>query len=203
MGSIYFDCPFCSYGKSVPEKYQGKKIKCPRCLATLTLGAPQPMDLTSLPLPQDDESPVNQTAIEIETSEILMECPFCFKIVETEDSQCPHCGKSLKKECPLCSELIDAAAIHCPKCKRELSEKMKESTDESKVLPYVQAQVFYLGAAALVCGLGLVLGPVAVISGLKRRTPDMEQSVRDTLNGAIAMGAAGFVGSLVFLLLLI
>lgn len=206
MASVYFDCPFCSYGKSVPKKYFGKKIKCPRCLATLTLGVPQPTDLTSLPLPEnEDESPVDQMAVEIETSEILLECPFCFKIVDTEDSQCPHCGKNLKKECPFCSELIDAAEVHCPLCKRELTEKMEESTDEDtrEVAQGKREKVFYLGLASLICGVGIVLGPIAIVSGLTGRPANMTTLEKEMIYGGIAMGITGTIGSLIFVTILI
>ena len=191
--AILFDCPFCSYGKNVPDSYYCKKIKCPRCLATLTLGVPQPTALTALPLPDEDDSPINQTAIEVEKSDSMLECPFCYELVNTQEKRCPYCRNYLDDD-----SLSDKSNTGYDETQRD-GKGMRRyiaSMDHAK-------QAFYLGIASLVCGLGIIFGPCAILYGLKTKAsyPDElgEPGFR-LVRAAITMGTVGIAGSLSFVI---
>ena len=175
--AILFDCPFCSYEKEVPDSYDGKKIKCPRCLATLTLGVPQPTALTALQLPEDDVSPLEQTAIEVGKTESLVECPYCFELIDAYASECPNCQKTLGDKDETDHTEIDHAA--------ELATRKKARS------------VFYLGLASLICGIGAILGPIGLLAGLLMRRKHLKARERELVNAALFMSFIGTVGSLI------
>ncbi len=169
---MIFNCPFCTYDKKVPDNYINKKIKCPRCLATLTLGVPQPTALTALPLPDDDVSPLEQTAIEVGTNDGLEECPFCFELISVTDKQCPMCHSFLEKD---------------------------SITGRLGVSYHNQAKkIFYLGLASLVFGLGIIFGPISCWLGSKIISDVKHPSDRDLIYAGMALATIGTTGSLVF-----
>lgn len=174
----FFDCPYCSYDKEVPDSYYGKKIKCPRCLATLTLGVPQPTALTALPLPEDDASPLEQMAIEVDKCDTLTECPFCFELINTQVDQ-------------------------CPKCKRLIHQNEQKKTTailENVIAGTVKVRrAWYCGILSLICGVGVILGPLAIIMGLHHRKLSLEPKDKEMVYNAILLGIAGTVGSLLLL----
>ena len=184
METLYFDCPFCSYGKKVPKSYHGKKIKCPRCLATITLGVPQPTALTALPLPDEDESPLDQRAIEVDKISSMVECPFCFELVGAQEKQCPFCSRFLDQESTI--------------------EKMEREPASDYVQTMKKARkTFYFAIASLVCGLGVVMGPATIWSVRhvqNKYNKGLDSTGQQLLNVSMIMGIAGTVGS--FLLLL-
>ena len=174
--AVFFDCPFCSYNKKVPDSYYNKKLKCPRCLATITLGLEQPMALTALPLPEEDISPLEQTAIEVDKSDTIIECPFCFQLIGSEENLCPYCHKLLA-DTPFPKKVL-----------------LQVSTLEKKI-----QQGFYLGLASLVCGLGIFLGPVAIAMGIKN-SKNCEEKEKEMVYASLVMGIFGFIGSLLFVI---
>lgn len=170
--SLDFNCPYCSYIKKVPDSYLLKKLKCPRCLATLTLGVPQPTALTALPLPEeDDTAPSEQTAIEVEKNDSMQECPFCFEVIARSD-----------RECPFCHRMVDPESI----------------TAKLGVSFRPQAQrILYLGVASLFCGLGIILGPLVLWLFSKIIQDVRHPKDRDMIYAGVFMGLFGIVSSFV------
>ncbi|WP_372368698.1 hypothetical protein [Candidatus Uabimicrobium sp. HlEnr_7] len=177
--SIPFDCPFCSYRKSVPDNFYGKKIKCPRCLATLTLGVPQPTKLTALPLPEADPS---LEAIELEKQEIT------------------------EKECPICLQLVYEGK-ECSVYKR-YTNLLKESNgkqikDEDLLRDYdsikaVAEKNYKLGYMSLVYGLSFVISPIILYQNYKilpQVCENLERSTQRKLNSSSVMAVVGLVSS--------
>ena len=173
--TVFFDCPFCTYEKKVPDSYYNKKLKCPRCLATITLGLEQPTALTALPLPEEDISPLEQTAIEVEKSDSIIECPFCFQLIGFDDRVCPYCHKILS-DTPFPKRIY-----------------LKFASLEKKI-----QYGFYFGLGALICGAGILLGPLAIFMGMKNFKECKEED-REMVYAGIFMGISGFLGSLFFL----
>ncbi len=171
--SILFDCPFCTYSKKLPDSYLHKKIKCPRCLATLTLGLPQPTALTALPLPDDDESPLEQTAIEVDQRDGMQECPFCFEVISIS-----------AKECPSCCCLLDQDSI---------TARVESYRQQSM-------QIFRMGMAALIFGIGILIGPWILWKGsaLIRQVRHIKEL--DWVYGGMIMATMGILNSIVFLI---
>ncbi|BBM83736.1 hypothetical protein [Candidatus Uabimicrobium amorphum] len=178
--SIPFDCPFCSYKKNVPDNFYGKKIKCPRCLATLTLGVPQPTKLTALPLPETDPS---LGAIELEKQEVR------------------------EKECPICLQLVYEGK-ECSVYKR-YTELLKESQDKQvkdedllkdyESIKSVAEKNYKLGFASLIYGLSFVISPMILYQNYKilpQVCENLERSTRRKLNASNLMAVVGLVSSL-------
>lgn len=188
---ILFDCPFCSYEKDVPDSYNGKKIKCPRCLATLTLGVPQPSALTALPLPEDDASPLEQMAIEVGKTEALQECPFCFELVDANSSVCPSCHKQITARRQDGEEEI---VEQPPDDAGDVDEGT--STEESRLRHRRIQTGFYCGLISLACFVGALFGPLALGIGFTLIRTNLTPRERQMLNASLAMGAIGTLGSL-------
>ncbi len=172
--AVFFDCPFCSYDKKVPDSYYNKKLKCPRCLATITLGLEQPSALTALPLPEEDISPLEQTAIEVDKSDTIVECPYCFQLIGSEENICPYCHKTVS-DTPFPKKVF-----------------LKVSSLEKKI-----QQGFYLGLASLLCGFGVLLGPLAIFLGI-RNFQECQEKEREMVYAGLIMGVFGFIGSSIF-----
>lgn len=180
--SVSFDCPFCSYIKNVPDNFYGKKIKCPRCLATLTLGVPQPTELTALPLPKAETS-LNVLAIELEKQEVS------------------------EKECPICLQLIYEGK-ECSVYKRytELlknSTGEKQITDEDLLTDYEKIKDtvdknYRWGFYSLVYGVSFVLGPIVILNNYKilpEVCENLERGTRRKVNASFFMAATGILSS--------
>jgi len=181
---ILFDCPFCSYNKKVPDSYKGKKIKCPRCLATLTLGVPQPTALTALPLPEEEPEVATATAIELDKKDALIECPLCFQLINPVDTTCP-----IYKQYSEMGGDSDATII----------ENYKNLEKEGR-------QTFYMGFASLVYGLGLILGPITVWKAWKTRPllcANLKAENLRMVNSSLLLGIIGIISSLLILISLL
>lgn len=175
--TIAFDCPFCSYTKQVPDNYLHKKLKCPRCLATLTLGLPQPTALTALPLPEDDEDSTTnqQTPIEVEKNDSMQECPFCFEMILRSD-----------KECPICHCMLDADSI----------------TAKFNVSFHPQAKrILYIGAFSFVGGIGILFGIFALWQTFKIIADVKHPKERELIYTGAFMAFLGIIISLILLVL--
>ena len=174
--AVFFDCPFCSYAKKVPDSYYHKKIKCPRCLSTITLGIPQPTALTALPVPEEDLL-LQQTAIEVDKSGSMIECPWCFELMDSEEQICPYCRNGINQD--------------------SITRKI-----QAKVSAASQRDCFYWGIMALVCGMGIICGPIALWKGWKFRSALAGESWKQTkwfLQAGLLMGATGTIGSLILI----
>jgi hypothetical protein len=196
---ILFDCPFCSYEKDVPDSYNGKKIKCPRCLATLTLGVPQPTALTALPLPEDDVSPLEQTAIEVGKTEGLQECPFCFELLDANATFCSSCHKEIN------AQKGDAGLENIEAGGQAGQEETDEgtSTEEARARHSRIQNIFYLAIASLACFIGAVCGPLALGMALTIVHTNLTPRERQMLNAGMVMGAVGTSSSLILIICLI
>ncbi|HON45260.1 MAG TPA: hypothetical protein P5543_03035 [Planctomycetota bacterium] len=171
--ALLFDCPFCSYSKKVPDSYYNKKIKCPRCLATITLGLPQPTALTALALPEEDIPAIDQTAIEVEQSSIMMECPYCGECINTEEQYCPNCNQTIRQD-----EIPD-------------SDVKKKRTYKTHIL----------GFLALIPALGIIFGPFTIFHSLKLHPKNAFE--KTYTHACTMMGLVGFMSSMLFCLALV
>lgn len=189
--AIFFDCSFCSYGKNVPDSYRGKKIKCPRCLATLTLGVPQPTALTALPLPEeDDESPLNQIAIELDQGANRVECPFCFEVINAVEKECPFCNKSV-------AGVFESSESENFNLDQERAPEVL-LTDSQRV-----KKIFICSSLSLIVGVGSILGPIALVIALRECKAHLRKEIQKMLDTSIVMAIIGTLGSLVLCVVLL
>ena len=178
--AVIFDCPFCSYNKKVPDRYYHKKLKCPRCLATITLGVPQPTKLTALPLPEE-EMPLDQTAIVVDTSNAMIECSVCFELIDPKIKRCPYCHNNLEQDLFLETWNLEDYLKNINKIKN----------------------CYYLGMFSLICGLGLILGPIAIWQSFYIKDTLFEYIGKLEKHMSIAgmiMGITGTLGSLILVI---
>lgn len=74
-------CPNCDKKIKAPDKYAGKKAKCPGCSSAINIPhAEIEPDFTSPPAFQPHEH---------------IECPFCSEPIKASAKKCKHCGEFL------------------------------------------------------------------------------------------------------------
>ena len=183
---ILFDCPFCSYEREVPDSYSGKKIKCPRCLATLTLGLEQPIGVTALPLPEEDLSPLETTAIEVDEKDSLIECPICLALINSDETQCPAYKAYLQA---LPSDDAESKAL-------EAYQKSKAKVKKT----------FTIAISALLLPVaGILLGPLAILQGksvIPSLCENLEMENRQKVNVIILMGIVAVLNTVLLIVAL-
>jgi predicted RNA-binding Zn-ribbon protein involved in translation (DUF1610 family) len=82
--SISVTCPSCGTVASAPDRAAGRRVKCPKCSASLTVPTTSnpPVVLT---VPAQDSGSVRK----------LKECPFCGEQVLEVAKKCKHCGETI------------------------------------------------------------------------------------------------------------
>lgn len=133
---------------------------------------------------------MDQAAIEVDKSSVRVECPFCFELIEIEDEQCPYCNRYVDQDASGTDQLPTHGGM---------------LQDYEMNISKIQ-KIFYYSIASLICGLGIIFGPLSIILGLKMKKLPAEiigQKGIETLNTAILMGVAGSFGSLVLIVSII
>lgn len=172
---IDWKCSNCGYKVSLPPHYAGKTVKCPQCGAKTRVGG------------EPAEAETRGEAF-YEPAE-LTRCPYCRELIRSDARKCKYCGEILDRR--LKRKKMYEAAVYGEELRRE-----REGNSYAK-------NGLICGIIGLFC-FGIILGPVALILGVKgldyaKRYP--KAGGEGSATAAIVLGIIAIVGHVVQLYL--
>jgi predicted nucleic acid-binding Zn ribbon protein len=171
--AIRYTCGACSYQGVVGDDHSGRQMACPQCLGKVDV--PRTLDhVTSVISPAG-----------------LKNCPFCAQEIRPDARKCQHCG-----------EFVDASL------RRERVVEEQRVSSELKKFNREGLDALRKARTALICGvasmscLGLVVGPIAIITGVSANERLKTVGIKEGRGMAVAAIILGIIGTAAWIVLL-
>lgn len=157
---IKFRCTGCQKKIGVPEKFAGKRVKCPSCGTALTVPEPEPV------LAEPPSGGLNPMELDESALDDLMPKASDPVVAQPEPTAKPRVAPGGGQTCPSCGAICSSQAVLCIQCGtslvngqgKKLKTKIKSGVTVDDEATGAQGKPFWMAAlaalgVALTCGI--------------------------------------------------